>query len=426
MACENLATKADIQAILAAIQASESRILSELDIKFRAVSLQISQATTTIIGKSQEILNEVLRLRGKLDEINANILVVIPIVNNIVGILVSLKGELRVNFLITNQLINNVKLAVDNAINLINQIEAELNFVKTLIEGVSVEVNQVYSVALSTQSTVQTSVSLSRETLNISSETLSQTTSIQGNFQTINNRLDVLNQVTQGASNSLNILVPSLPRVGGGGGLVLDILIPRINNILDTIATLIDIINDLQGGGGGGCPELLETEIGLKTIECIDCENVPPGEPPCSEEERGSGAREENITVTGVPNALVEIDDKLSKILKKDCEEETEDILFCQTVVVEEPVKNKVYYGSEDRETIVFAGWVKFFRDVKDLNGNDVRLELGVESPIRRLVEFFPLPTGATGYYVQPLHNAQIEHSLVRVRNGKIVSGLIV
>jgi predicted nucleic acid-binding Zn-ribbon protein len=405
MGCDNLATKSDVKS-------AESNIINELNNKFKAVSIQISQGFSQVTSQISEVLNEIRRLKNALDEISKAINVIIPIVNNILGVVIGIKAEinliLKAIFNLTATInatlqailnaIFNLNVTINNITNITNNIRNEVNNTTNEINNIRNEINNINNYFNNVNNNIQ----------NINNSV----SNVNNNIQNVNNNVSNINNNVQNVNNT------TINNTSGGGGLI-NINLNPILQLINNVQTDIRFIRNNCGGRNEQNDPLLSTQIQLQEIECIDCEAMSMDEESCSIEQTYEITP---ITLTGIPSAIVELDNKLVDIIKRDCEKEPVTEKFVRVIVTKEPTSSKVYYGETVQETVVFAGWVAFSKQVKNSNGSATTLKIGVEQPIRRMEQYFFMPEYADGYTVQPLHFAELEHELITVEDGRIIT----
>lgn len=412
MGCENLATKSDIAALSARIDSAEGRIVGEIRGSSRAISLQISQSTTTIIGKCQEILNAVLYLENGISEVKSQIIVLIGIVTNLVSVIGVLQTTIIARIDTLFGLIASLSALIENVLNEIALLYSTIKEINALLSSINGNV-------LSLRSLIQNDIAISSEALALTSSVKNDTTQLITTVRVISDTQIVQNTNLSPVFNS------PLFRIGGGGsGALIEVLSPQLNAILQLCLQ----INNNLGNGQGATDEvkkLTNTKLKLKEVNCINCEEKKDTSDPCTAKEKETGAEVKEKEVLGVNEALIEIDNKLSVILTDDCKPKNKIEKYVQVVLDGLPRKSKVYFGDSENQTVVFAGWVKFHATYENGSGAGVDFGIGLEQPIRRIVEFFKIPDYCSGYTVQAMNESRLRHRLVLVQNGKILTDLL-
>jgi chromosome segregation ATPase len=417
MGCDNLATKDDIQRL-------QEAIINELNNKFQAISIQISQGFTQVTSQTSEILNEIRRLKQSIDDLSKQINVIIPIINNVLNVVIQLRAEINLILNAITNLSATINGTLNATLNAINSLKAEISAISSIVASLNAQINLVNQTVSSLKADIQSVNNNIQNTNNQINQLNSSIQNIDNRISQVSSTLNNISNVVSNISNVVSIVNSALPTLRlpvGGGGLVEVNLTPVLQLIIEIQNDINFIkVNCLEQSGGGS--QLLDTEIELQEIECIDCEALAEINEPCSPEQLEEPYEITRKLVRGVPSALEELDNKLIDIIKKDCEKKSIIEKFVKVVVTKEPRASKVYYGETIQETVVFAGWVAFSKQVKTPNGGVITFKIGLEQPIRRMEQYFYVPEYADGYTVQPLHFAELEHELIMVENGTIVN----
>jgi hypothetical protein len=314
------------------------RIIDEIQITSRAISLQASKNHTQNIGKSQEILNEILRLDFNCDtapisntlnlinnNLNYQIIPTLNLVNNNISNQINPTLNL-VNNNISNQ-INPTLNLVNN--NISNQINPTLNLVNNNIIDVKSTVVDIKSTVITANQnilSVKTDLSLvSQKVINLINSVSQISTTINSLVFSISNLQSTINGINLSISNlnnlvatiqtNLNLVLNATATISTNVNLVLGLVTTidlNVKNIKQCCEDIKDILEEE--------PEP-PPEFDFIDIICIDCTDPdgPDCPPDATPEEKERGYREKEITLDDPMEALQLINDQVALLQRKIC-----------------------------------------------------------------------------------------------------------
>jgi hypothetical protein len=294
------------------------RIITEIQNTSRAISLQASSNHTQSIGKSQEILNEILRLDFDCD--TSPISNTLNLINNNLNYQINPKIDvintnLSANLNISNQI--NPKIDVINTnlsanLNISNQINPKIDVINTNIIDVKstvVTANQnILSVktdlSLVSQKVINLINSVSQISTAINSLTFS-VSSIQSSVNSINSNIAQFNTLLANIQTNLSLILNVANTTSSNVNLILN-LASIIKTNTETIKACCEEIKDLLEEDPPTSP------LDLINIVCVN------GDP---------GYQEIPVTVEDMLEAIQLVNAQVSFLQKQVCKKEKENDL---------------------------------------------------------------------------------------------------
>ncbi|WP_228036225.1 hypothetical protein [Microcystis sp. LEGE 00066] len=304
------------------------RIIDEIQITSRAISLQASNNHTQSIGKSQEILNEILKLDFDCD--TAPISNTLNLINNNLNYQINptlnlINNNVNANLNLTNQInptLNLINNNVNANLNLTNQINPKIDIVNTNV----IDVKSTVVTANQNILSVKTDLSLvSQKVINLINSVSQISTTINSLVFSISNLQSTVNSISLSISNlnnlvatiqtNLNLVLNATATISTNVNLVLNlvaIIDLNVKNIKQCCEDIKDILEEE--------PEPLP-EFDFIDIICIDCTDPdgPDCPPDATPEEKERGYREREISLDDPMEALQLINDQVALLQRKIC-----------------------------------------------------------------------------------------------------------
>jgi hypothetical protein len=292
------------------------RIINEIQNSVRAISLQASSNHTQTIGKSQEILNEILKLDFECDN---GLNVTLPILRGI---------EVNVNN--TSNLTNQINSNVNNTLSLTNQINPKIDIVNSNVIDVKstvITANQnILSIkndlSLVSQRIISLISSVSQISTAINSLTFS-ISSIQSSVNNISSSIFNVNALLANIQSNLKLILNATNTTSVNVSLILN-LASTINSNTENILECCEEIKDLLEEDPSPPPEF--DFIDITCIDCTDPEG-PDCPPDATPEEKERGYREREITLDSPMEALQLVNSQVALLQKKICPADEDDCL---------------------------------------------------------------------------------------------------
>jgi hypothetical protein len=306
------------------------RIINEIQNSSRAISLQASTNHTQTIGKSQEILNEILKLDFECDN---GLNVTLPILKGIevnVNNAISLTNQINSNVNNTLNLTNQINSNVNNTLNLTNQINPKIDIVNTNVIDVKstvITANQnILSIKNDLSLVSQRIISLISSVSQISTAINSLTFSISSIQSTVNNSSSSIfniNALLANIQSNLNLILNTTNTTSVNVSLILN-LASTINNNTENILECCEEIKDLLEE-----EPPIPSEFDFIDIICIDCTDPegPDCPPDATPEEKERGYREREITLDSPMEALQLVNSQVALLQKKFCPADEDDCM---------------------------------------------------------------------------------------------------
>jgi hypothetical protein len=337
------------------------RIIDEIQITSRAISLQASKNHTQSIGKSQEILNEILRLDFDCDtapisntlnlinnNLNYQIIPTLNLVNNNISNQINptlnlVNNNLNYQIIPTLNLVNNnISNQINPTLNLVNnnisnQINPTLNLVNNNIIDVKSTVVDIKSTVITANQnilSVKTDLSLvSQKVINLINSVSQISTTINSLVFSISNLQSTINGINLSISNlnnlvatiqtNLNLVLNATATISTNVILVLGLVTTidlNVKNIKQCCEDIKDILEEE--------PEP-PPEFDFIDIICIDCTDPdgPDCPPDATPEEKERGYREREISLDDPMEALQLINDQVALLQRKTCPDDDQDCM---------------------------------------------------------------------------------------------------
>ncbi|BBG57962.1 hypothetical protein [uncultured phage] len=270
------------------------RIIDEIQITSRAISLQASSNHTQNIGKSQEILNEILRLDFDCDSGLTQILPTLNLINNNVTANLNLSNQINPKIDIVNANIIDVKSTVITANQNILSVKTDLSLVSQRV------INLINSIS-------QISTTINSLVFSISN--------LQSTVNAINLSISNLNNLVANIQTNLNLVLNATATISTNVNLILNLTTTidlNVKNIKQCCEDIKDILEEE--------PEP-PPEFDFIDIICIDCTDPdgPDCPPDATPQEKERGYREREITLDDPMAALQLINDQVALLQRKIC-----------------------------------------------------------------------------------------------------------
>jgi hypothetical protein len=275
------------------------RIINEIQITSRAISLQASKNHTQNISKSQEILNEILKLDFDCDN---GLNVTLPILR---GIDVNVNN----NFNLTKQIGSKIDIVNENVIDVKSTVVTNILSIKNDLSLVSQRIISLIS------SVSQISTAINSLTLSISS--------IQSTISNVSSSIVNINTLLASIQSNLSLILNAINTTSTNVSLVLN-LASTINSNTENILKCCEEIKDLLEEDPPTPPQ-----FDFIDIICIDCTdpNGPDCLPDATPEEKERGYREKEITLDNPMEALQLINDQVALLQRKICPDDDQDCM---------------------------------------------------------------------------------------------------
>jgi hypothetical protein len=274
------------------------------------------QNSVRAIGKSQEILNEILKLDFECDN---GLNVTLPILRGI---------EVNVNN--TSNLTNQINSNVNNTLSLTNQINPKIDIVNSNVIDVKstvITANQnILSIkndlSLVSQRIISLISSVSQISTAINSLTFS-ISSIQSSVNNISSSIFNVNALLANIQSNLKLILNATNTTSVNVSLILN-LASTINSNTENILECCEEIKDLLEEDPSPPPEF--DFIDITCIDCTDPEG-PDCPPDATPEEKERGYREREITLDSPMEALQLVNSQVALLQKKICPADEDDCL---------------------------------------------------------------------------------------------------
>jgi predicted nucleic acid-binding Zn-ribbon protein len=352
------------------------RIINEIQNASRAISLQASGNHTQNISKSQEILNEILKLDFDCD--TAPISNTLNLINN------NLNYQINPTLNSINNNVIDVKSTVITANQNILSVKSELSLVSQRIINLINSISQI-SVAIN---------SLNASILNI-----------QSTVNSIKSSIFTLNNLIANIQTNLSLVLNATANIQTNVNLVLNLTTTidlNVKNIKQCCEDIKDLLEE---------EPLPPPEFDFIDIICIDCTDPdgPDCPPDATPEEKERGYREREITLDDPMEALQLLNDQVALLQRKICPADDQDcmvllpdpslplttrghyLLFCW--VLEENPKVSVYQNHTQLrnpiDALRVAGnhWEQYFKPIYKILGKQFGSYFSEQPAKRPLIE---------------------------------------